>query len=110
MQAYDLVKQGLRNDVRSSVCWHVFGLLHRSDRSVFTNTLPVHGGSILPTQQESIQLTRHRLTAPAYRNYGEAIKCYLNALRIDSNNLNILRDLANLQVGGPVDWIDRPMD
>jgi hypothetical protein len=33
-QAYDLVKQGLRNDVRSSTCWHVFGLLHRSDRSV----------------------------------------------------------------------------
>lgn len=31
-QAYDLVKQGLRNDVRSGTCWHVFGLLHRSDR------------------------------------------------------------------------------
>lgn len=35
---------------------------------------------------------------PTRRNYGEAIKCYLNALRIESSNLNILRDLANLQV------------
>jgi len=32
-EAYELVKQGLRNDVRSHVCWHVFGLLHRSDRN-----------------------------------------------------------------------------
>lgn len=62
-EAYDLVKEGLKNDVRSHVCWHVYGLLHRSDN-----------------------------------NYGEAIKCYLNALRIDSSNQNILRDLATLQV------------
>ncbi|EWM30147.1 tetratricopeptide repeat-containing protein [Nannochloropsis gaditana] len=62
-EAYELVKQGLRNDVRSHVCWHVFGLLHRSDR-----------------------------------NHGEAIKCYLNALRIDTSNMQILKDLANLQV------------
>ena len=39
---------GLRNNLRSHVCWHVFGLMHRSDR-----------------------------------NYPEAIKSYLNALRID---------------------------
>ena len=62
-EAYELVKQGLRNDVRSHVCWHVFGLLHRSDR-----------------------------------NHGEAIKCYLNALRIEKNNMQILKDLGNLQV------------
>eukprot|EP01041_Mallomonas_annulata_P008253 gene8253-16973_t len=62
-EAYDLVKKGLKNDVRSHVCWHVFGLLHRSDR-----------------------------------NYKEAIKCYLNALRIDNDNQQILRDLSWLQV------------
>lgn len=32
LKAYELVKQGLRNDVRSSTCWHVFGILHRHDR------------------------------------------------------------------------------
>jgi predicted Zn-dependent protease len=61
-EAYELVKLGVRNDVRSHVCWHVYGLLYRSDN-----------------------------------NYKEAIKCYLNALRIDPNNQNILRDLSWLQ-------------
>lgn len=62
-EAYEFVKAGLKNDVRSHVCWHVYGLLHRSDR-----------------------------------NYKEAIKCYLNALRIDNDNQQILRDLSWLQV------------
>jgi len=48
---------------RSHVCWHVYGLLHRSDR-----------------------------------NYLEAIKAYKQALRIDPQNLQILRDLSMLQI------------
>ena len=48
---------------RSHVCWHVYGLLHRSDR-----------------------------------NYNEAIKAYKQALRIDNDNLQILRDLSMLQI------------
>ena len=31
-EAYELVKKGLTNDLRSHVCWHVFGLLQRSDK------------------------------------------------------------------------------
>ncbi|CAH0481768.1 unnamed protein product [Peronospora belbahrii] len=62
-EAYEYVKNGLRHDLRSHVCWHVFGLLYRSDR-----------------------------------NYHEAIKCYRNAIRIDPENLQILRDLYLLQV------------
>ena len=31
-EAYTLVKAGLRFDMRSHVCWHVHGLLHRSDK------------------------------------------------------------------------------
>ncbi|KAI9912420.1 hypothetical protein PsorP6_005219 [Peronosclerospora sorghi] len=62
-EAYEFVKNGLRHDLRSHVCWHVFGLLYRSDR-----------------------------------NYKEAIKCYRNAIRIDPENLQILRDLYLLQV------------
>ncbi|KAL8098992.1 N-terminal acetyltransferase A complex auxiliary subunit NAA15-like isoform X2 [Apium graveolens] len=61
-EAYDLVRLGLKNDLKSHVCWHVYGLLYRSDR-----------------------------------NYREAIKCYRNALRIDPDNLEILRDLSLLQ-------------
>ena len=62
-EAYELVKIGLKNDVRSHICWHVYGLVYRSDN-----------------------------------NYKEAIKCYLNALRIDPSNQNILRDLSWLQI------------
>lgn len=62
-EAHALVKQGLMHDMRSHVCWHVFGLLHRGDR-----------------------------------NYNEAIKAYKQALRIDVDNLQILRDLSLLQI------------
>ncbi|KAK1282040.1 hypothetical protein QJS10_CPB22g00985 [Acorus calamus] len=62
-EAYELVRRGLKNDLKSHVCWHVYGLLYRSDRE-----------------------------------YREAIKCYRNALRIDPNNIEILRDLSLLQL------------
>ncbi|KAH9560299.1 hypothetical protein CY35_06G098800 [Sphagnum magellanicum] len=61
-EAYDLVRKGLKNDLKSHVCWHVYGLLYRSDRE-----------------------------------YREAIKCYRNALKIDPENIQILRDLSLLQ-------------
>lgn len=53
----------VQNDLKSHVCWHVYGLLYRSDR-----------------------------------DYREAIKCYRCALRIDPENIQILRDLSLLQV------------
>eukprot|EP01065_Artemidia_motanka_P052909 TRINITY_DN9670_c0_g1_i1.p1 TRINITY_DN9670_c0_g1~~TRINITY_DN9670_c0_g1_i1.p1 ORF type:complete len:719 (+),score=324.47 TRINITY_DN9670_c0_g1_i1:136-2292(+) len=31
-EAYDLVKTGLRKNMQSHVCWHVYGLLYRGDR------------------------------------------------------------------------------
>lgn len=62
-EAYELVKRGVKNDLRSHVCWHVYGLLYRSDRE-----------------------------------YNEAIRCYKQALRLDGDNLTVLRDLALLQV------------
>ncbi|CAG2113934.1 unnamed protein product [Medioppia subpectinata] len=30
-EAYEYVRRGLRNDLQSHVCWHVYGLLQRSD-------------------------------------------------------------------------------
>jgi len=62
-EGYAEVKHGIKNNIKSYICWHVFGLVHRLDK-----------------------------------NYEEAIKCYTNALRIDKDNLQIVRDLANLQI------------
>lgn len=31
-EAYEHVRRGLRNDLMSHVCWHVYGLLQRSDK------------------------------------------------------------------------------
>lgn len=62
-EAAALVRKGLFKCLQSHICWHVYGLLHRSDR-----------------------------------NYTEAIKCYRNAIKRDPTNMQILRDLAALQV------------
>jgi len=62
-EAYELVRKGLKFDMRSHVCWHVYGLLYRQDRE-----------------------------------YIEAVKCYRQALRIDGENIQILRDLSLLQI------------
>ena len=32
-EAHELVKLGVRNDMKSHVCWHVYGLVHRADRN-----------------------------------------------------------------------------
>jgi peptide alpha-N-acetyltransferase len=62
-EAYDLCKKGLRYDLTSHICWHVLGMVYRSDR-----------------------------------NYEEALKCYQNAIKFDKDNLNILKDMAVLQI------------
>ena len=31
-EAYDLVKKGLTKDLKSHVCWHVYGLLQRAHK------------------------------------------------------------------------------
>ncbi|TPX56185.1 hypothetical protein PhCBS80983_g04730 [Powellomyces hirtus] len=62
-EGYEFVKKGLRNDLMSHTCWHVYGLMHRADK-----------------------------------NYDEAIKCYVNALKFDKENMQIIRDLSLLQI------------
>lgn len=31
-EAYECVKLGLRSDLKSSICWHAYGLCYRADR------------------------------------------------------------------------------
>ncbi|KAL5960858.1 N-alpha-acetyltransferase 15 NatA auxiliary subunit [Taenia solium] len=62
-EARDFVKRGLRSNIQSFVCWHIYGLIMKSDRK-----------------------------------YDEAIRCYIQALKLDKNNLQVLRDLSVLQM------------
>ncbi len=62
-EAYELVKLGVKNDIRSSVCWHVYGLIYKSDN-----------------------------------NFKESTKCFMQALKLDPTNQNIMRDLSFLQL------------
>ncbi|KAL4002715.1 NMDA receptor-regulated protein 1 family protein [Acanthocheilonema viteae] len=62
-EAQECVKRGLKADLRSHVCWHVFGLVQRSEKK-----------------------------------YDEAMKAYKQALRLDHDNMQILRDLSLLQI------------
>lgn len=58
-EADEFVRKGLKQDIRSPVCWHVFGLVQRSNRK-----------------------------------YDEAVKCFRNAIKWDTDNVQIFRDLS----------------
>jgi N-alpha-acetyltransferase 15/16, NatA auxiliary subunit len=62
-EAHELAKAALKADMQSHMCWHVYGILHKSDR-----------------------------------DYHQAAKCYLNALKWDPENTNLFRDLSNIQM------------
>jgi len=47
-EGLELIKKGVRLDLTSHICWHVYGIVHKADR-----------------------------------NYDEALRCYLQALRFD---------------------------
>ena len=108
--------QGLKCDLKSHVCWHVFGCVlaaptlrarpppiaaYRRDRV----PRPGDGGAraliaphcVLPALCTHTPLRLRRLLYRSDRVYNEAAKCYLNALRIDKDNGQILQDLALLQ-------------
>lgn len=62
-EAMKLVQEGLKHNMTSHVCWHVYGSIYASKQ-----------------------------------NYAEAIKCYQRALKFKKDNLQIMKDLAQLQI------------
>ncbi|CDW89756.1 n-alpha-acetyltransferase auxiliary subunit-like [Stylonychia lemnae] len=63
IEAFEFIKKALFKNLSNFTCWHVYGILHRSNK-----------------------------------NPDEARKAYLNALKYDKDNQNVLRDLGQLQI------------
>ncbi|KAG7304786.1 hypothetical protein JYU34_010151 [Plutella xylostella] len=55
-EAYEYVRRGLRNDLKSPVCWHVFGLLQRSDKK-YDEAIKCYRNA-LKWEKENIQILR----------------------------------------------------
>lgn len=55
-EAYDCVRRGLRNDLKSHVCWHVYGLLQRSDKK-YDEAIKCYRNA-LKWEKENIQILR----------------------------------------------------
>ncbi|KAI4462390.1 n-terminal acetyltransferase-related [Holotrichia oblita] len=55
-EAYEHVRKGLRNDLRSHVCWHVYGLLQRSDKK-YDEAIKCYRNA-LKWEKDNIQILR----------------------------------------------------
>lgn len=55
-EAYELVRRGVKLDIKSHVCWHVYGLLYRSDRE-YLQAIKCYRGA-LRQDAENIQILR----------------------------------------------------
>lgn len=122
-EAYDNVKRGLRNNLRSHVCWHVFGLLQRSDKKYeeaikcYRNALKwdkdnlqiLRDLSLLQIQTRDLdgyKMTRHQLLMLRANQragwVGYAIA--LHTMGEYENALNVLQTFRKTQEGKPADY------
>ncbi|XP_077984965.1 N-alpha-acetyltransferase 15, NatA auxiliary subunit-like [Glandiceps talaboti] len=92
--AYEHVRRGLRNDLQSHVCWHVYGLLQRSDRK-YDEAIKCYRNA-LKWDKENIQILRD-----------------LSLLQIQMRDLEGYRDtrfqLLQLRPAQRVSWIGYAM-
>jgi tetratricopeptide (TPR) repeat protein len=89
-EAYDHVRRGLRNDLQSHVCWHVYGLLQRSDKK-YDEAIKCYRNA-LKWDRENVQILRD-----------------LSLLQIQMRDLEGYRDtrysLLRLRPGQRASWI-----
>ncbi|ODM98164.1 N-alpha-acetyltransferase 15, NatA auxiliary subunit [Orchesella cincta] len=81
-EATELVRKGLKNNIGSSTCWHVYGLIQVGPLVFVVSRLNF----------QTFALQRSE------KKYDEAIKCFRNALKWDPSNLQILRELSLVQI------------
>ncbi|KAI9140409.1 NMDA receptor-regulated protein 1-domain-containing protein [Paraphysoderma sedebokerense] len=83
-EAYDHVKLGLRNDLTSHICWHVYGLLYRSDKNYEeASKCYTHA---LKYDKENLQILRdYSLMQIQMRNYEAFNESRYQLLTLKSN-------------------------
>ena len=67
-EAHDFIKKGLKNDLKSHICWHVYGLLHRSEKN-YEQAIKCYAQA-LKFDKENLQIIRdYSLLQMQMRNY-----------------------------------------
>lgn len=84
-EAHSFVKLGLRYDLTSHICWHVYGLLHRSEKNYEEAIKCYHHA--LKYDKENINIIRdYSLLLVQMRNYEQYVTIRNQLLSIKPNN------------------------
>eukprot|EP01135_Chromosphaera_perkinsii_P005803 Nk52_evm3s366 gene=Nk52_evmTU3s366 len=93
-EAYEFVRNGLRRNLKSHICWHVFGLLHRSEKN-YDEAIKCYRNA-LKNDPENLQILRD-----------------LSLLQMQMRDLegfkNTRHELLNLRPQQRVSWIGLAM-
>ncbi|KAF9157580.1 hypothetical protein DFQ27_000908 [Actinomortierella ambigua] len=84
-EAYEFVKKGLRYDLKSHICWHVFGLLYRADKN-YEEALKCYTQA-LRIDKDNMQILRdYSLLQMQLRNYEAYIETRHQLLELRPQN------------------------
>ena len=90
-EGIDLVKKGMRFDLTSHICWHVFGLIQKGEKN-YEEALKSYTQAL---RFDKVSTERHSLaSSPKQAHRFVCTRPYIHHLQ---ENLNILRDSAHLQ-------------
>ncbi|KAL7746722.1 hypothetical protein RI367_007884 [Sorochytrium milnesiophthora] len=84
-EGYDFVKLGLRNDLTSHICWHVYGLMYRADKN-YEEAAKCYSHA-LKYDPNNMQILRDfSLLQIQMRNYEAYLETRHKLLRLRNNN------------------------
>ena len=90
-EASEFVKRGLKNDLRSHVCWHVYGLVHRTNK-MYDEAVKCYRNA-LKWDKENIQIYRDLSIVQLQMREIEGFRVH--------ENLNRLQLVINEQTAPP---------
>ncbi|KAI8854203.1 n-alpha-acetyltransferase 15, NatA auxiliary subunit-like protein [Chytridium lagenaria] len=83
-EAHDLIKKALRLEISNPVCWHVYGLIHRSERN-YEEALKSYSQAIR-FEKDNLQIYRdHAMLMIHLRNYDGFVEANLGLIKLRPN-------------------------